>query len=239
MSYTYDQWVTYLGNELFIPTSDPNFQTQLPLIIDQSEQDLYRALDLLNCIIRDSSATLTPNSRDFTLPQSLGRFVGTESMNIFTTVGVTSTGRQPLTPNSRETIDRIWGNETASFSPSIPDMYAMITDQTIIVGPPPDAAYTMEVVGWIRPTPLSAANPTTYLTLYLPDLFFAKSMVFGYAYLKDFGVVGADDPQGSVTWQKEYDLLFQSANVEEQRKKYSAGNWMPKSPNPLATPPRA
>jgi hypothetical protein len=113
----------------------------------------------------------------------------------------------------------------------------MITDQTIIVGPPPDAAYTMEVVGTIRPAPLSVSNTTTYLTQYLPDLFFAESLVFGYGYLKDFGAA-TDDPRGSTTWESHYQALWQSANTEENRKKYAAQAWTPKQPTSLATPPR-
>jgi hypothetical protein len=113
----------------------------------------------------------------------------------------------------------------------------MITDQTIIVGPSPDLAYGMEVIGWGRPKPLSATNPTTYLTLELPDLFLAESLIFGYGYLKDFGAA-ADDPQGSVSWSSHYDKLWQSANAEEQRKRYSAQGWTSKQPAPLATPAR-
>jgi hypothetical protein len=114
----------------------------------------------------------------------------------------------------------------------------MITDQTIIVGPPPDSTYAVEVTGTIRPNPLSAANSTTYLTNYLPDLFLAESLIFGYGYLKDFGAM-ADDPQGSVSWAQHYKDLWQSANTEEQRKRYAAGAWTSKQPAPLATPPRA
>jgi hypothetical protein len=219
---------------LVIPTTDPNFQIFLPNVIDDAEQRIYRELDILNAVIRDQTGLLTPNSRNFTLPSSIVAFVGTESMNLF---GNLITGRQPLIATSREFIDANYGSETALTTPSLPGYYAMITDQTIIVGPSPDLAYGMEVIGWGRPKPLSATNPTTYLTLELPDLFLAESLIFGYGYLKDFGAA-ADDPQGSVSWSSHYDKLWQSANAEEQRKRYSAQGWTSKQPAPLATPAR-
>jgi len=236
MSLTYTTYVQSLANMLVIPQNDPNFQTFLPNVIDDSEQRILRELDILNSVIVDSSATLTPNSRSFTLPQDQGRFVVTESMNVF--YPLNSSNRVQLVPTSREFIDWMWGNETATTTPSVPQYYAMITDQTIIVGPPPDAAYTMEVIGTIRPTPLSATNPQTYLSLYLPDLFLAESLIFGYGYLKDFGAL-TDDPQGSSSWSKHYQDLWASANTEEMRKRYQSQGWTPKQPNPIATPPRA
>lgn len=236
MAYTYAQFVINLANLLVIPADDANYLTVIPNIIDDAEQRIYRELDILNTVVRDASGALTANSRNFTLPQGGGRFVVTDSMNVFTPVG-TTTNRKQLVPVSREFLDAIWGNDAAASSPSVPDYYAMITDQTIIVGPPPDAGYTMEIVGTIRPTPLSSSNPQTYLTLYLPDLFFCEALIFGYGYLKNFGA-GGDDPQGSVTWNSHYKDLWQSANAEEQRKRYASQAWTSKSPAPLATPPR-
>ena len=233
MSYTYSQYVANLANFLVIPATDPNYQAALPTIIDDGEQRIYRELDLLSTIVRDTSGTLTANSRNFTLPQHI---VVTENFNVFTPSG-TTTNRKQLVPVARDFLDAIWGNEAAPSTPSVPDYYAMITDQQIIVGPPPDAAYTMEVIGTIRPTPLSATNTSTYLTLYLPDLFFAESCIIGYAFLKDFGAA-ADDPRASVTWNSHYQDLWTSANTEEQRKRYASQAWTSKQPAPIATPPR-
>lgn len=237
VSYNYSQFVINLANGLVIPPTDANYLSFLPTIIDDGEQRIYRELDLLATIVRDQSATLTPNARGFTLPQSLGRFVVVESINVFTPAA-TVANRNPLIAASREYIDFCYGSATPLTSPSVPQFYGMVTDQQIVVGPPPDAAYTVEVIGTIRPTPLSATNTTTYLTLYLPDLFFAECMIIGYGYLKDFGAM-ADDPQGSVSWATHYKDLWDSANTEENRKKYASQGWTAKQPAPIATPPRA
>lgn len=235
MSYNYSQLVTAIAELMVVPTSDPDFQTILPNIIDDGEQRIYRETDLLATIVRDPSGALAPNSRNFTFPQHM---VVLESLNVFTTVGVTSTGRKQLVETSREFIDAMWPNETAPGSPSIPTYYAMITDQTIIVGAPPSAAFSLEVIGTIRPAPLSATNTTTYLSLYLPDLFLAACMVFAAGYQQNFSSM-SDNPVQSVSWESHFQELLKSQNIEEMRKKYASQAWTAKQPTSLATPPRS
>jgi hypothetical protein len=238
MSYNYAQFVSQLANMIGgAPiATDPGYLAALPNIVDDAENRCYRDLDLLSTIVRDQSATLSANNRSFTLPQSLGRFVVTESMNVFTPVGFTI-NRKQLVPASREFIDAVWPNEAAPGTPSVPSYYAPITDQQFIVGPSPDASYTMEVVGTIRPTPLSATNTTTYLSLYLPDLFLAASLVFAAGYQQNFSAMG-DNPAQSVTWEAHYQKLLASANLEEARKRYASQAWTPKQPFAVTTPPR-
>lgn len=233
MALNYSSYVTDLANLLVVPATDPNYVTVLPNIIDDAEQRIYRELDLLSTIVRDSSGTLVANSRNFTFPQ---HFVVSESINVYTPAG-TTTNRNQLVPVTREFLDAVWPNEASASTPSVPQYYAMVTDQQIIVGPAPDANYTMEVVGTIRPAPLSASNTTTYLTNYLPDLFMAASLVFAAGYLQNYGAM-VDNPQQAMSWETHYKSLFESANVEENRKKYAAQAWSPKQPSPLATPPR-
>lgn len=236
MALTYSSFVSSLANMLVIPSDDPDFVSVLPNIIDDAEQRIYRELDLLATIVRDTSGSLTANNRNFTFPQHI---VVSESINIFVVDGAL-TKRYPLIPVTREWMDAVYPDEVFQGDVGvtyIPKYYAMITDQTIIVGPSPTQSYQVEVVGTIRPTPLSASNTTTYLTLYLPDLFLAEALIFGYGYMKDYGAT-TDDPRSSATWNQHYQDLWQSANIEENRKKYTAQGWTPKQPAPIATPPR-
>lgn len=234
MSYNYTQYVQDLANLLVIPSTDPNLQVVLPNIIDDSEQRIYRELDLLATIVKDSTGILTANTRDFTFPQ---HFVVCESFNVYTPVG-TTTNRFQLIPVSREWVDAVYPNSASTTVPSVPQYYAMVTDQMVVVAPPPDANYTTQIVGTIRPTPLSAANPTTYLTLYLPDLFMAASLSFASGYLQNYGAM-VDNPQQAMSWETHYTTLKASADVEEARKKYASMSWSPKQPIPISTPPRS
>ena len=96
------------------------------------------------------------------------------------------------------------------------------------------AAYRVEVVGTIRPTPLSATNTTTFLTLYLPDLFMAASLVFAGENMRDFGAEGGN-PAVAQTWEQNYQALMASANAEELRKRFAGPGWS--SMSQVANPP--
>jgi hypothetical protein len=236
MSLTYATYVTSLANMLVIPPTDAYYLTMLPNCIDDAEQRIRRELDLLAFLTIDQTGVLTANSRNFTFPQ---HFVVSESINVFTPTGsiISTSVRNPLTPVTREFIDAIWPTDASTTSPSVPQYYAMVNDQTIVVGPPPDQNYPIEIKGTIIPAPLSATNTTTWISTYLPDLFLAESLIFGYGYLKDNGAA-TDDPTSSASWTKHYMDLWQSAMSEEARKKYQSQGWTPKQPNNVATPPR-
>lgn len=237
MSYTYSSWFAAAAQELVVDVTMPEYAAVAPSAIDYAEQRMYRELDLLNTVTRDS-APLIANNRNFTLPQTNGRFVVTNGFNLITPAGTTnpdSGTRIQLIPVSRDYLDAVGGSPSYT---GVPINCAMITDQTILVGPQwPDAAYTIEVVGTIRPTPLSQSNPQTYLTQFLPDLWFAATMIFFTGWQQNFGAQ-SDNPQMAVSWSGIYDKLFASANIEEQRKRFASGAWGSLSPTPIATPSR-
>lgn len=214
--YTYSSFVTALEVETNIPLTgvDANtgFVAILPTIIDQAEQQIYRELDLLATIVRDTSGTTTANTRNFTLPTTLGRFVVLESVNV-----ISNDQRYPLTKISREVMDNIWPSDAGNGS--LPAKWAPVTDQIIMFGPAPSAVLTVECIGTIRPTPLSASNTTTFLSLYLPDLFFSAAMLYASAYMREYGAQ-ADDPKLAMSWQATYDRLLPSAKSEENRRKF-------------------
>lgn len=236
MSYTYTTYKAALAAELVVDVADPDFLAILPTIIQDAEQRIYRELDLLSTVVRQTGAT-TLGDRDFTLPTGSGRFVVTNGINVITPAGESNPDagtRTPLLPVSRDYMDAVWASASVTGEPVC---YAMITDQEIIVGPPPDATYTLEVIGTIRPAALSEANATTYLTDYLPDLFFSASMVAGAAWQKNWGA-SADDPKMAVSWEAHYQTELASANTEEQRKRYASRAWGSLSPTPIASPNR-
>jgi len=233
----YTDLVNTISNLTVIQSTDPNFTQVFPQAITYAEDRLYRELDLLSTVTRDS-APLTASNRNFTLPSNNGRFVVTNGFNLITPAGTTvpdSGTRIQLIPTSRDYLDNVGGSPSYIGQPT---SFAMITDQTIIVGPQwPDAAYTLEVIGVIQPAPLSVTNPTTFLSLYLPDLLTAAVMVFMAGYQQNFGSQ-ADNPEQAQSWQGQYDKLFASAQTVELRKKYESGGWSSLSAAPTAAPSR-
>lgn len=235
MSLTYTTYVEQISNIMAVSSATPQFQTMLPGMIDYAEQRIYREIDLLNTVVRDSSLTFTPFIRNFTLPTTTnGPFVTVQGINVITPVNTApgSGKRNYMKPVSRDYLDAVW-NDATGFK-GIPSYFAMITQSDIIVGPFPDNSYTVEVIGTIRPNPLSAGNPATFLTTYLPDLFIAASMIYASGYQRDFGSQ-ADNPQQAASWEMQYQSLFKSANAEELRKKFAGPGWT--SLSSIAIPP--
>lgn len=236
MSLTYTSFVQSLANMIVVPVNDPNFVIALPNIIDDAEQRLYRELDLLSTVTRDTGA-FTANNRNFTLPTASGVFVVVEQMNVITPSSVTDPDlgtRVPMLPTSREYLDIVYPSVAGA---GVPSLFAPINQEDWIVGAWPDEAYTVEVVGTIRPAPLSSENQTTFLSEYLPDVFLAAALVMSAGYQKNFTSMG-DDPKSAVSWESHVAILLESAKVEEIRKKFGSQGWSSKSPDPIATPPR-
>lgn len=224
MSITYATYQTQIATLIAASTSDPNFVAILPGAIDYAEQRIYRELDLLNTTVRTPTGTLTASNRNFTLPTpSAGPFVTVQEINVITPVSTApdSGTRNQLTATTKEFLDAVWNSATGA---TVPKWFAPIDQLSIIVGPWPDAAYTVEVVGTVRPAPLSATNTTTFLTNYLPDLFIAASMVYFSGYMRNFGSQ-SDDPKMSASWESQYQTLFASAKGEELRKKFAGSDW--------------
>ncbi len=237
MSLTYTTYVNSLGNLVPIATTDAGFQLALVNTIDDAEQRLYRELQLLNTTQRDSSSAFVTGTRTFNLPTALSTFFVVESMYAITPVGTSNPDlgtRNFLTPSSRPFIDALFPSANGS---GVPLYFAPTTQTSFIVGPWPDQAYQAEVVGTFRPAPISAANATTILSVFFPDLLIAASMVFIAGWMKNYGQA-VDDPQQGVTWEQHLGKLLASAQTEEAMKKFTSQGWSSKAPAPLATPPR-
>jgi hypothetical protein len=236
MPFDYDTYVATMANLTAYDPTDPDFIQILPSFIAYAENRIYREADFLSTIIRDDSANLTANSRNFTLPSSVGQFDVVRQVNVITPAGSTTADgqRNPLTGVSTEVIDALWPSESAPEATTIPDMFSMLTDDQIIVGPPPGDAFNVEVIGTVIPTPLSASNTTTYLTLYLWDLFIAASMVFAAGFMKNYGAQ-ADDPRQAMSWETQYQTLFKSADLVDSRQRFAAASWTSAQPENYAT----
>lgn len=250
MSYNYSQYVTALQTLLVAQDTNgqANLNAMLPNIIDYAEQRIYRELDFLTTL-QPLTSTTTSYNRAIAVPPTA---IVVQSVNLISPANTLSDAgtRNPLDRRSVEYINSVWPTTTTlGISPSIPTYYALQNNngaftsagstQTMIMAPPPDSTYAVEFIATIRPTPLSATNPNTFLTIYLPDLFLAASMIFAAGYQRDFGAAGSVDDVGlGITWSKQYDTLKESANVEELRKKAASQDWTTFTPSPLAGQPR-
>lgn len=232
---TYATYKTQIATMAVVSETDAAFLVVLPMMIDYAELRICRDLDFLEFSESNSSVACTPNSRQVTLPT--GTFVVSEQINIITPAGTADPEqgtRTPLLPTTKEFLDAVYGS---SASAGVPKYYAPFNDNLFLLGPFPDAAYQVEVVGMVRPETLSASNTTTFISQYLPDLFVMASMVYISAYQRNFGRQ-SDDPQMAVSYESQYQTLLKGAAIEEARKKYEASGWSSQSPAVVATPTR-
>jgi hypothetical protein len=158
------------------------------------------------------------------------------SMNASTSTNPDTSNRVPLLPTTKEFLDAVYGSSFVA-NRGQPQYFVPFNETLFFVGPVPDQAYPVEVVGTYRPNSLSATNTSTFISLYLPDVFIMASMIYISAYQRNFGRAN-DDPQMAVTYESQYQALLKSAMVEEARKKFEAAGWSSQSPSPVATPTR-
>lgn len=232
---TYATYKTALATLSVVPETDPNWLAILPSTIDYAELRIYRDLDLLSTVSANTSYATTSGGSKVTIPA--GTFVTLQNVNVITPAGTTNPDngtRVPLLPVSKEYIQYAWPSAQNS---DVPQYFAMIDERSFSLGPWPDAAYTLEILGTVRPPSLSVSNTTTFISEYLPDLFLMASMIFISGYQRNFGRQ-SDDPQMAQSYESQYQALLRGATVEEYRKKYAASGWTSMSPSPIATPGR-
>ncbi len=228
---TYATYVSSIANLMVVPTTDPNFLTMLPNMLDDAELRIQRDLQLLDDTVRDSTATFTPGTRTFTLPTDIGTYIGVDQLNVITPFGTSnpdSGTRNPVVKASRDLLDALYPSSNGS---TVPKFFAPITQDTFIFGPFPDQAYNVEVVGTQRFTPLYVSQTTSPISVFFPDLLIAASMKFATGYQRNFGA-GSDDPQMAGSWENHYQTLLKSAETEEDRKKFLIGVDAPTMPAP-------
>lgn len=234
MNYT--EFVTAIATITAYSPTDTNFVAILPDAIQYADNRIFRELDMIAEDFRDSSASTSALNRNFTLPTTLGTFQVITGINIITPAATApeSGTRNQCTMASLDVLDRIYPSTTGAGVPSLYSYFSQAAGQTgIIFAPWPDAIYRVEVIGKIIPTALSASNPTTFLTLYLPDLYIAAAMVFMSGFMRNYGA-GADDPRQAISWENQYTQLRDSAATVEARKRGAGASWSPRQVEPTA-----
>ena len=234
MSLTYATFKTELALLAQFPETDPNFVSNLPSCIDYATDRITRELNLLNTVTSNTTLACSTTSRIVSLAALNPIFNVLQDINVLTPAGVTNpdlAARVPLTIQSRAFMNQVYGTgPTQTGKTGVPQYFAMVTDQSIQVGPYPDAAYQLEIIGTVRPSPLSATVSTNWISIYLPDLYLAAAMIQITGFMKNFGSQ-SDNPQQAISWESQYVSLRDSAAVEDAMRKYYSTGWNSQLPN--------
>jgi len=241
---TYATYKTQIAQMAVVEEDDVNFLAILPSMIDYATLRINRDLDLLitSASLFGVDYELTAGNRNLSFSQNLddgSYFVVNEQINLITPAGQLSldeSTRVPLLPATKEFLDAVFGSSLTA-NRGQPKYFAPFNDTLFLVGPVPDVNYYVEVVGTVRPAPLSEAVTTTFISQYLPDLLIMASMIYISAYQRNFGRQ-SDDPQMAQSYESQYGMLLKSAMVEEARKKFEGAAWSSQAPAPVASPTR-
>lgn len=237
MSLTYTEYLTELALLSQFNVGDPNFLSNLPTTIDYATDRITRELDLLNTVTANTTVQCVVGTRIVSLAALNPIFNVLRDINVLTPVGTTDPDlgmRNPLTISTTVFMNHVYGS---NINASIPQYFAMVTDQRIMVAPYPDAAYNLEIIGTVRPTPISASNTTNWISLYLPDLLLACSMIQMSGFKMNFSAM-SDDPKQAISWESQYVSLRDSAATEDAMRKYASTGWnsqLPTQFNPART----
>ncbi len=231
----YTQYVDQIATLAVVDPADPNFVAILPQMITYAENRMYREIDFLFTSISILGNQVTTGSRTVTIPQ--GTIVVSEQINIITPAGQQNPEagtRNPCLPVTKEWLDAVYGSSTTT---GIPQYYTAFNDNVFYFGPFPDQNYFVEIVATYRPDSLSVSNPTTFISLYLPDVFLMASMIYVSGYQRNFGRQ-SDDPAMAQSYESQYQALLKGATVEEARKKYESAGWTSQIQYASSTPTR-
>jgi hypothetical protein len=228
-------YIQQIAEMAVVDQTDANYVAILPMMITYAENRMYRDIDFLLTSTAITGYSIVSGSRQVTIPE--GVLVVSEQINLITPVGQSNPDvgtRTPLLPTTKEYLDAVYGSSTYT---GVPQYFAPFNDNLFYVGPFADQNYFVEIVGTYRPASLSATNLTTFISLYLPDVFIMASMIYISAYQRNFGRQ-SDDPAMAQSYETQYQALLKGAVIEEARKKFEASGWSSQSPSPVASPSR-
>ncbi len=218
--------------------SDANFTTIIPAALDYAELSIQRDLDLFASNGLQLLGTIATGTPTLTFPTNI---LILEQLYYTPAVGV---GRIPIVAVSDMALNMIYSTAT----PGPPKVWCTVPmtqandtsgtfTQQIEVGPPPDQDYALTALGMSRLGSLSTNPNGTFISMNMPDLLWAASMIWLAGYNRNFGAM-SDDPRQAVSWTAEYQRLMKSAQVEEARKRFQSSAWTAEFPAPMAQPAR-
>jgi len=162
----YAQYVTQIATMAVVSETDSAFQNILTQMITYSENRMYRDLDFLFTSASSTAYSLTVGSRVLNVDAETfpyGTLVVPEQINVITPAGTSnpdSGNRVPLLPTTKEFLDACYGSGLSA-NRSVPQYWVPFDNYTFLVGPYPDASYSVEIVGTYRPQSLGYLPPVS------------------------------------------------------------------------------
>ena len=172
MSYTYDQLKQALQD--YTQNTETTFVNNLDDFIRSAEQRIFTTCDL-EIFRKNQTGTTTSGNQYLNLPSD---YLASFSLSV-----LNSSSKEFLL---QKDVNFVQEFNTNSSTTGTPRFYAMFDTTHFILGPTPDAAYTMELHYYYRPTSLTAGagSGTTWLSTNAPNAMLYGSLVEAYTFMK-------------------------------------------------------
>ena len=154
--------------------------------IEHAESKIFRQIDF-DVFRKYQTATLTSGDAFVGMPGNTPTsFAYIRAVNIFSPSG--SLGG--LTDNERVFLEKRDASFINEYSPNrtstgVPKYYANWDNDTIILAPAPNAAYTIELAYNAQETGLSSSNTTTWVSTNAPQLLLYACLIEAFKFLKN------------------------------------------------------
>ena len=181
---TYSELVTQIRE--YTETDSNVFTTVIVNdFIEHAELRIFRDVDL-DVFRKYQTATLTSGDPFISMPGATPTdFEFARYITIFSPSGslggLTDNERVYLQKKDTSFISEYAPNRTST---SIPKYYANWDNDTIILAPTPNAAYTIELAYNAQPTGLSSSNTTTWVSTNAPQMLLYACLVEAFQFLK-------------------------------------------------------
>ena len=206
---TYSELVTQIRE--YTETDSNVFTTVIVNdFIEHAELRIFRDVDL-DVFRKYQTASLTSGDAFVGMPGATpSSFSFIRSVNIFSPSGslggLTDNERRYLEKKDTTFMSEYFPNRTST---GIPKYYANWDNDTIILAPTPNAAYTIELAYNALPTGLSSSNTTTWVSTNVPQMLLYACLVEAFKFLKG----PADMLQ---IYEQSYQRALQELVIEQQ-----------------------
>ena len=187
---TYSELVTQIRD---YTETDSNVLTTVIVndFIEHAESKIFRQIDF-DVFRKYKTANLTSGDSFVAMPGSTpDSFAFIRSVNIFSPSGslggLTDNERVFLEKRDQSFINEYNPNRTST---GIPKYYANWDNDTIVLAPSPNAAYTIELAYNAQETGLSSSNTTTWVGNNAPGLLLYACLIEAFKFLKNPEMVG-------------------------------------------------
>jgi len=193
---TYDELVTNIRNYTEV---DSNVFTAsvINTFITMAENRILRDIDF-DVFKKESTGTMTSGNKFLSAPSDLlthrYMMITVDDDQIFLDFRDTSFMKE------------YWADGAAT---GVPKYYSVWDQNTFYVAPTPNSNYTVELGYLYRPTQLSSANPTTWISDNAPEALLYACLIQAYSYTK-----GPAEMLGY--FDNSYKLAIQGLGIEQQ-----------------------